>query len=294
MPTIDIQYFKEDSFVHRLHPFTKVVFEISVLVAAAAFNEPLFLAVVILAIMGVAALAKIPARKFRYMWVLTYIVLFMVITQGVWFTSFGDFGDIDVEFEWRTLFNLWPAWAPGGPRIPVIFEGANYGFSLGLRVVAISFAFPILVLTTHPSDLTRFLSQIRIVSWRIPYNVIFVFTTAFRYIPTVSREFDQTLDAQRSRGVHFGGFNPIRQIRVLMTLFVPVLTSSLLSAHDLTLALETRAFGAPTERTFIHEVHWRKADWGVTALLIIIVVVCLILANRYGLGVLPYTPQRNI
>ena len=36
MPTIDIQYFKEDSFVHRLHPFTKIIFEISVLVAAAA------------------------------------------------------------------------------------------------------------------------------------------------------------------------------------------------------------------------------------------------------------------
>ena len=294
MPTIDIQYFKEDSFVHRLHPFTKILFEIAVLVTAAAFNEPLFLAVVIVAIIGVAVLARIPARKFRYMWVLAYIVLFMVITQGVWFTSFGDFGDIDVEFEWRTLFHLWPTWAPGGPRVPVILEGANYGFSLGLRVVAISLAFPILVLTTHPSDLTRFLSQIRIGSWRIPYNVIFVFTTAFRYIPTVSREFDQTLDAQRSRGVNFGGYNPIRKIRVVMSLFVPVLTSSLLSAHDLTLALETRAFGAPTERTFIHEVHWRRADWVVAVLLIVTVVVCLLLANSYGLGVLPYTPQRNV
>ena len=293
MPTIDIQYFKEESFVHRLHPFTKILFEFSVLVIAAAFNEPLFLAAVILGIIGVAVLARIPARKFRYMWVLVYIVLFMVITQGVWFTSFGDFGDITVDFEWRTLFHLWPAWAPGGPRIPVILQGANYGFSLGLRVVAISLAFPILVLTTHPSDLTRFLSQIRIASWRIPYNVIFVFTTAFRYTPTVSREFDQTLDAQRSRGVHFGGYNPIRQIKVLTTLFVPVLTSSLLSAHDLTLALETRAFGAPTERTFIHEVHWRRADWGVSALLIIIAVACLILANVYDHGVLPYTPQRN-
>ena len=293
MPTIDIQYFKKDTLVHRLHPLTKIIFELSVLVIAAAFNEPLFLAMVILGILGVAALANIPPRKFRYMWVLSYIVLFMVITQGVWFTSFGDFGDISVDFEWRTLFHLWPAWAPGGPRIPVIYEGANYGFSLGLRVVAIALAFPILILTTHPSDLTRFLSQIRIASWKIPYNAIFVFTTAFRYIPTVSRQFDQTLDAQRSRGVSFGGYNPFRQIRVLATLFVPVLTSSLLGAHDLTLALETRAFGAPTERTFIHEIHWRRADWVVSALLIIIAVACLIFANKLGIGVLPYTPQRN-
>ena len=48
MPTIDIQYFKKDTLVHRLHPLTKIIFELSVLVIAAAFNEPLFLAMVIL------------------------------------------------------------------------------------------------------------------------------------------------------------------------------------------------------------------------------------------------------
>jgi energy-coupling factor transport system permease protein len=293
MPTIDIQYFKEDTFVHRLHPLTKIIFEFSILVIAAVFNEPVFLGMVILAIMGVAALAKVPAKKFRYMWVMVYIVLFMVITQGVWFTSFGEFGDIDAGFQWRTLFHLWPTWAPGGPRIPVIFEGANYGFSLGLRVVAIALAFPILVLTTHPSDLTRFLSKIRIGSWRIPYNIIFVFTAGFRFIPTVSREFDQTFDAQRSRGVSFGGYNLIKKIKTIVPMFVPVLTSSLLSAQDLTLALETRAFGAPTERTFIHEVHWRRVDWVVSILLILAAIVCIFLTNEYGLGVLPYTPQRN-
>lgn len=294
MPTIDIQYFKEDTFVHRLHPLTKIVFELAVMVIASVFNEPLFLGVIILGIIGVAALAKVPIKKFRYMWIVSYVVLFMVITQGVWFTSFGDFVDIGVEFEWRTLFHLWPSWAPGGPRIPFIYQGANYGFSLGLRVVAISLAFPILVMTTHPSDLTRFLSQIRIGSWKIPYNAIFVFTSAFRYIPMVSREFDQTLDAQRSRGVSFGGRNLIKQIRALVPLFVPVLTSSLLKAQDLTLALETRAFSAPTERTFMHEVDLRWVDWVVTLLLVFVTIVCIILANEHGIGLLPYTPQRNI
>ena len=125
MPTIDIQYFKEDSFVHRLHPFTKIIFEIAVLVTAAAFNEPLFLAAEILAIIGVAALAKIPARKFRYMWVLLYIVLFMVITQGVWFTSFGDFGDIDAEFEWLTLFHRVASMGPGRATNPGYFRGSQ-------------------------------------------------------------------------------------------------------------------------------------------------------------------------
>ena len=88
MPTIDIQYFKKDTLVHRLHPLTKIIFELSVLVIAAAFNEPLFLAMVILGILGVAALANIPPRKFRYMWVLSYIGAFHGHHPGaIWFTS---------------------------------------------------------------------------------------------------------------------------------------------------------------------------------------------------------------
>jgi energy-coupling factor transport system permease protein len=136
--------------------------------------------------------------------------------------------------------------------------------SLGLRLAAIALAFPILVMATHPSDLATALAEIRIGSWRIPYNLIFVFTSALRYIPTISREFDHTIDAQHSRGVEFEGYNIVNQVRAAMPLFVPVLTSSLVRAQDLTIALETRAFGATGERTFGHEVRWRPVDWAVS------------------------------
>ena len=77
-------------------------------------------------------------------------------------------------------------------------------------------------------------------------------------------------------------------------LFVPVLTSSLVHAQDLTIALETRAFGSGKERTYMHEVKWTVYDTLVTIILIVITVICIIAASKYGLGLLPYTPQRRI
>src|SRR5581483_5441881 len=247
----------------------------------------------ILVVVGIIALAQIPIQKFRYLKFVGFIVVFLIITQGVWFTSFGDFGRTNSPFQWHTLFYLYPAWLPGGPRVPFVLEGAIYGLALGMRLLVISLAFPILVITTHPSDLVTALSEIRIGAWRIPYNLIFVFTSALRFVPTVSREFDHTIDAQRSRGVEFEGYNIVNQVRSAMPLFVPVLTSSLVHAQDLTIALETRAFGAVENRTFIHEVKWGKADWAVSILLILIAIACILAVRNYGLGLLPYTPQRG-
>ena len=69
MPVIEIEYFRADTFVHRLHPFTKIIFEIVIFVTAAVINDPLYSLTIILAIIGIINLAKIPVRKFRYMWV---------------------------------------------------------------------------------------------------------------------------------------------------------------------------------------------------------------------------------
>jgi energy-coupling factor transport system permease protein len=292
MPVIEIEYFKAETPVHRLHPFTKLTFELAVFVIAALFNSPGYLAAISAAVIGVIALARIPLRKFRYMRVVAYVAAFLILTQGIWFTSFGDFGGIAGR-AWNTLFYLWPAWLPGGPKVPFVLEGAIYGLSLGLRLVAISLAFPILIMTTHPSDLVTALAEIRVGGWHIPHNLIFVLTSALRYVPTVSREFDQTLDAQRARGVEFEGYNLVSQVRAAVPLFVPVLTSSLVHAQDLTIALETRAFGAMEKRTFLREVRFGPWDWVVCALLVLATIVCTVAALHYGLGLLPYTPQRG-
>lgn len=282
MPTLDIEYVRRDSLVHRLHPFTVIVFELCVFVVATAFSSPVYMLGLILFIFGIIRIARLPLRKFRYMRFVLFVLAFFIVTQGIWFTSFGSFGE--VAGHWRTLFHLWPAWAPGGPKVPFVLEGVVYGLGLGLRFVAIAFAFPILVMTVHPSDLVMALASVRLGKWKIPYNMVFVLANGFRYIPTVSQKFDATVDAQRARGVEFE--SPRKRIRAVGPLLLPVLVNSLVHARDLTLALETRAFGAPGERTYYRQVRYARIDFFLTGAMVVLTGLVLALRIRYGFGAL--------
>ncbi len=153
-------------------------------------------------------------------------------------------------------------------------------------------ALPLFVITTHPSDLITALAEIRVRGRRIPYNLIFIFATAFRFLPLVSTQFDRTYDSQRTRGVSFETRNPARKMRTLVPLFVPVLTSSMIQAQNLTLALETRAFGADNERTFMHEVHWKRLDTLIAVAVALLLIAAWFASSVLGLGLLPYTPGR--
>ena len=67
----------------------------------------------------------------------------------------------------------------------------------------------------------------------------------------------------------------------------------MLHAQDLTLALETGAFGALPERTFLREVKWQCTDWVISTIPIIVCVTYVVAVTKYDLGTLPYTPQRS-
>lgn len=287
-----IEYMRGDSFVHRLHPFSKIAFELVLFGVAAVFSDLRYELAVIGLVLAVAWLAGIPLARFNYMWTVGYIGVFLILTQGIWFTSFGDFGG--VRRDWHTLFYVWPSFMPGGPKVPFVLEGAIYGLSLALRFAAIALAFPILVMTTHPSDLVTALARVRLASWRIPYSLIFVFATALRYVPSVSREFAHTMDAQRTRGVVFEGWNLYKRAKAYLPLLIPVIVSSMVHGQDLTIALETRAFGAPAERTFVRDVSWHTLDSVVTIGIVVLGAVCIASALFLGVGVLPFAPGRHV
>ena len=286
MPVIDIEYIRADSPIHRMHPFVLVVFEFAVAVIAATFNHPLALLIVIATIAGILKIAKVPLKKLKYMWITVAVGVIFVITQGIWFTSFGALAESD--FQPHVLFHLWPGWLPGDEHVAFTLEGAVFGLSLGMRFAAIALAFPLLVMTIHPADLTNALARIRVFGRKLPYSFVFVLVNAIRYVPMMSKQFDETMDAQRARGVEFDRGGPIRRTRALFSVLIPVVTTALISGRDLTLALETRGFGAVEDRTFMRAVRLRRADRALLAALVAVTVLALYV-GRDHFGDLSYT-----
>ena len=87
-----------------------------------------------------------------------------------------------------------------------------------------------------------------------------------RFIPTLSEEFGETIDAQRVRGfdpLQRGG-GPMTRLRRLAPVFVPVTVGSLAGAEDTIDAMDLRAFGTG-KRTWYRQLQMDAESWLVVA-----------------------------
>jgi energy-coupling factor transport system permease protein len=77
-----------------------------------------------------------------------------------------------------------------------------------------------------------------------------------RFIPTFSRDFQLTMDAQRARGYELekisGGL--IQQVRKMAPIFVPVTIHAIIGSEDIIDAMDLRAFGVGP-RTWLDVLH---------------------------------------
>jgi energy-coupling factor transport system permease protein len=110
--------------------------------------------------------------------------------------------------------------------------------------------------TTEPGDLVAGLTRL----W-IPYTVGLAFVMALQYVMTFQQRFQQILEAQQSRGLTLPRANPIRAARTYVPVIVPLIISALRSVDSLTLALQSRGFGARGKRTSRRVLRMRARDY---------------------------------
>jgi energy-coupling factor transport system permease protein len=118
----------------------------------------------------------------------------------------------------------------------------------------------------------------------LPDKFAYAMDLAFRFVPTLGRDFSITLDAQRARGYEVeklsGGI--VAQIRRLAPLLVPVTINAVVSAEDIIDAMDQRAFGVGP-RTWVRQLTYRRADKALIVASILLFVGSTILAFM-GIG----------
>lgn len=97
---------------------------------------------------------------------------------------------------------------------------------------------------------------------KLPFGLVFILTTAMRYVPLIGQKARDIVAAQQSRGIDLRP--KIRNVRNLMALMVPLLVQSFRLADDLALAMESRGFNLKN-RTFRRDFDLRVKDWAVMA-----------------------------
>jgi energy-coupling factor transport system permease protein len=114
-----------------------------------------------------------------------------------------------------------------------------------LRVVAFTLSVAIFSLTTTTDDLLSDLER-----RGLGRRAVFVIGSAIGLVPRMIERAGEIIDSQRARGLDTEG-SPANRVRGLLPLAGPMITGALSEVEERTLALEARAFGAPSRRTVI-------------------------------------------
>jgi energy-coupling factor transport system permease protein len=167
------------------------------------------------------------------------------------------------------------------------FVGAHYAITpknvegavaLTLRFIVLVESFSVFFLTTSPDHLGLALEQTH-----VPYEFVFAFTTAVRFVPVLAEEAQTIMDAQKARGLELERGNFLKRIRNYIPILIPLIVSAIRRSLELAEAMESRAWGATKNRTNLYKLRMHTGDFILIALTVIILVVTVYIRLFVGI-----------
>ncbi len=248
-----------DSRLHRLHPLTKLTLAFGLIVVALAVAiDWLPLALFLVVLLPLSAVAQV-ARPF----LVTTTKLLLPLAVSLFLIQSLVFP------EGSTVI------ARLGP-LAVKAEGLRFAFATAMRILLITAALLLVLLTTHPGRMMTGLMQ-----KGLPPGLAYVIVTTLQIVPQMRDRAQIIVDAQRARGLETEG-SPWARLQALVALAGPLVLGALLDVEERSVALEARAFGAHGPRTSLVEIvdrPWeRYLRWSV------LVVIVVVLAGQLWQG----------
>jgi energy-coupling factor transport system permease protein len=250
---------ERNTIIQKLDPRARILFMLAVLFSVIQFwdlrIELIFLGIAALQF----ALARLTWRETRRAWILiSFIIFFMTVL-----TFFTGRGGVDYAYrEEHLIRQIGPLTLPAvGWQIGlnITAEKTIFAVSQMARMYAISIMAITIPYTVDPS-----LYGVTFRGLGLPDKFAYAMDLAFRFVPTMGRDFSITLDSQRARGYEVeklsGGI--VAQIRKLAPLLVPVTINAIVGAEDIIDAMDLRAFGIGP-RTWVHQLHYERRDWAL-------------------------------
>ncbi len=231
----------------------------------------------------------------RYLSFFFFISLFVLLTSGVkwieirraflfiiWFVLFFAIltfvtgrGGTELYKEEHLIREFKASFAILGwtPTLKVTVERAFFAVSQFARISSIAIMTVLIPYTINPA-----LYGITFKGLGMPDKFAYAMDLTMRFIPTFTRDFQLTVDAQRARGYELekisGGI--ISQVRKMGPIFVPVVIHAIIGSEDIIDAMDLRAFGVGP-RTWIDVLQRDTKDriliWFGVAILITSIVL---------------------
>jgi energy-coupling factor transport system permease protein len=253
------RYIEARSFLHGLNPSIKLLAIVLVTVA-------------ITFVLDVVTPLVFLAASLLTTWLLGGISLKYIALSMIPFLVLAlSFVVINGLFH-RELDRVTPIFSIG--PLLVSWEGVQIGLSIGLRVLFLVSTSLMFIATTEPGDFVLSLVQ----QARIPYKLAFAILAAYRFIPIMSVEYANIRAAAQVRGLGEGS-GLLSNIKSLRRDAVPLLAGAIRRSERMAVAMDSRAFGAYPERTYLKRLNVTRRDWlFLAAVLVVSAVIFAVLA----------------
>lgn len=273
-------YQLRNSFMEKIDPRARWIFSFLMLFSITLFWDLRFLIAFFLISFAWYLSARVPFRETRRAWTLVSFLLFMMILINTIITGGGASGIVPEGT---------PPFLTINTQIPIFQLPFHFVLSYGRAVFAVAQIFRILAISALfvviPYSMDPRMYGFTFRKLGLPDRVAFSMDLAFRYVPTLARDFSVTLDAQRARGYEIervrGGI--FEQVRKVAPLIVPVTMNSIISGEDVTNAMDLRCFGT-RPRTWVQSLKYTRLDYAVLAFSVFVLLTSLVVRFGFHLG----------
>lgn len=253
------QYYDTESPIHKMDPRTKILYTLFYMVMLFLLKGVYsYIAALILT----AFIIKVSNIPLKFMVKGLKPIIFLVIITAL-LNLFMTPGE-------KILFSY--------KFIKITAEGLEMASVMALRIILLIIGTSVLTLTTTPTVLTGgmelLLSPLKKIG--IPVSVfVMMISIALRFIPTLIDETDKIIKAQTSRGADFENSNPIKRIKSMIPILIPLFVSAFRRADELAVAMECRCYNSDSKRTSYRRFSFNKYDLFalISAVLFVLIIV---------------------
>lgn len=253
-------YVARESGLHKLHPLTKGLLTLLLLVSGFALpGRWTGYLLVVLVIVPLAVWGKIFKPFARIVWGISLpFILSVVIIQSLFWG------------EGTPLFEFW-IFSP--KQEGVIFALVSVG-----RIVLVTAGFILFAMTTRLDMLMISLKQIG-----VPSSLAYIIITTLQLVPRFQSKASTILDAQRSRGLETEG-NILVRSRALVPIVLPLVLGSLVEVEERAIAIEARGFNSKREETSLIEIPDTRFQLNVRRFFIFLIVLSIVVRIAWQLS----------
>jgi energy-coupling factor transport system permease protein len=235
----------------------------------------------VLLLVGIAVIyyrsGNIPWAAIRRNWAVVFVFIGTLVLVNM-LISGGSTADVPIEHA--HILTRVPLLGT-----PISAESLSLAGTLFLRYLAMAtIGFPV-AFAVAPADFGVAFRRLG-----VPDKFAFAIDLTFRFLPSLSADFQTTVDAQRIRGFDWaaGKAGPLARLRRSVPVVVPTVVNAIAGAEDTIDAMDLRGFGIG-KRTWYRHLRFDRTDWLVigafAALLLAVTVSGLLHASKL------WTPQ---